>query len=54
MTEVLVLSFNNLLYNNIELFKEMPKVTKCLKCLKLMYSIDYIKKSIAKLICSLA
>jgi hypothetical protein len=24
--------------------KEMPKVAKCLKCLKLRYSIDFIKR----------
>jgi hypothetical protein len=29
----------------IKLPKEMPKIAKCLKCLKLMYSIDFIKKN---------
>jgi hypothetical protein len=28
----------------IKLPKEMPKIAKCLKCLKLRYSIDFIKK----------
>jgi hypothetical protein len=28
----------------IKLPKEMPKIAKCLKCLKLMYSIDFIKR----------
>ncbi len=28
----------------IKLPKEMPKIAKCLKCLKLRYSIDFIKR----------
>jgi hypothetical protein len=28
----------------IELPKEMPKIVKCLKCLKLRYSIDLTKR----------
>jgi hypothetical protein len=28
----------------IKLPKEMPKFAKCLKCLKLRYSIDFIKR----------
>jgi hypothetical protein len=27
----------------MNLLKEMPKITKCLKCLKLRYSVDFIK-----------
>jgi hypothetical protein len=29
----------------IKLPKEMPKVAKCLKCLKLRYSVDFNKKT---------
>ena len=29
----------------IKLPKEMPKIAKCLKCLKLRYSIDFIKRN---------
>jgi hypothetical protein len=25
----------------MKLLEEMPKITKCLKCLKLRYSVDY-------------
>jgi hypothetical protein len=28
----------------IKLPQEMPKIAKCLKCLKLRYSIDFIKR----------
>jgi hypothetical protein len=27
----------------MEMLKEMPKIANCLKCLKLRYSIDFIK-----------
>ena len=30
-------------YVNMKLLAEMPKITKCLKCLKLRYSVDFNK-----------
>ncbi len=32
-----------ILYVNMKLLAEMPKIAKCLKCLKLRYSVDFNK-----------
>ena len=35
-------------YVNMKLLAEMPKITKCLKCLKLRYSVDFNKSALNK------